>query len=154
MIAETGLRALAAKMRKRRASRVLIFDPFGAILLIRFEVPRDGGDFMFWALPGGEIEAGESEVEAARREIREELGLDLEMVGPVRVDANQFLHQGEMVDNTDYFFRAFCERDAPRLIGVTAEEIRIMKEIRWWTVAELQRMSERIFPVDLAVWLC
>jgi len=140
-------------LRKRRAARVLLFDPAGAILLIRFEIPREGSNFVFWALPGGEIEPGESEIEAARREICEELGLDLAMTGPIRVDANQFLHQGEMVDNTDYFFRATCDRDAPKLIGLTADEIEIMKAIRWWTLAEMEHTPEKLFPVDLAAWV-
>jgi len=30
------------------------------------------------------------------------------------------------------------------------EEIAIMKEIRWWGVAEVEASVERIFPVDLA----
>jgi hypothetical protein len=33
---------------------------------------------------------------------------------------------------------------------VTADEIEIMKEIRWWTTAEIEASAERIFPVDLA----
>ena len=140
-------------MRKRRAARVLLFDPSGAILLIRFEIPREGGDFVFWALPGGEMEPVETEIDAARREIREELGLDLAMEGPIRVDTNQFLHQGEMVDNTDTFFRAACARDAPKLIGFTAAEIRIMKEIRWWTPDELGAAAEQLFPADLPAWV-
>ena len=47
-----------------------------------------------------------------------------------------------------------CSADAPVLRGVTAEEIAIMKEIRWWTAEEIEAAGaagERIFPVDLAV---
>ena len=137
-------------MRKRRTARVMLFDEGGAILLIRFVVPREGGEFVFWALPGGEIEAGETEAEAAVREVKEELGLDLTVVGPVYRDANQFLHQGEMLDNVDFLFRAECRREEARLIGVTAEEIEIMKEIRWWSEAEVEASRERIFPENLA----
>ena len=43
----------------------MLFDETGAILLVRFVVPREDGEFVFWALPGGEIETGETEVEAA-----------------------------------------------------------------------------------------
>jgi hypothetical protein len=35
-------------------------------------------------------------------------------------------------------------------MGVTAEEIGIMKEMRWWTVEEIGDSGERIFPVELA----
>jgi 8-oxo-dGTP diphosphatase len=141
-------------MRKRRAARVLLFEPGGSILLVHFAIPQpDGQDFVFWAAPGGEIESEESELAAAQREIREELGLDLAMEGPIRVDRNSFVHGGVPVDNTDYYFRAACERDAPRLIGLTPEEIRIMKGIRWWTPEALKQTGERIFPVDLKAWV-
>jgi 8-oxo-dGTP diphosphatase len=128
----------------------MLFDEVGAILLVRFVVPRAEGEFVFWALPGGEIEAGESETEAAVREVREELGLELQVVGPFYRDNNQFLHQEEMQDNVDFLFRAECQREEPRLIGFTADEKEIMKEIRWWSVAEIEASGERIFPENLA----
>jgi ADP-ribose pyrophosphatase YjhB (NUDIX family) len=128
----------------------MLFDEGGAILLVRFVVMRPDGEFVFWALPGGEIEAGETEIEAAEREVREELGLKLTVAGPVYCDSNQFWHQGEMQDNVDFIFRAECGREEPRLIGFTADEREIMKEIRWWSGAEIEASEERIFPVNLA----
>jgi 8-oxo-dGTP pyrophosphatase MutT (NUDIX family) len=128
----------------------MLFDEAGDVLLIRFVVPRVDGEFVFWALPGGEIEAGETEAEAAVREVREELGLELAVTGPVYCDRNEFLHQGEMQDNTDFLFRARCRREEPRLIGVTADELEIMKETRWWSEAEIAESRERIFPENLA----
>jgi ADP-ribose pyrophosphatase YjhB (NUDIX family) len=128
----------------------MLFDETGAILLIRFVVPREGGDFVFWALPGGEIEAGENEADAAVREVREELGIEVTVQGPVYRDANMFWHQGEMQDNVDFLFGARCRRAEPRLTGVTPEEIGIMKEMRWWTAEEVEGSRESIFPAELA----
>ncbi len=139
-------------MRKRQASRVLLFNPQGEILLVRFAIPCDGVDFIFWATPGGEIEPGETPTEAMHREIAEELGLSLALDGPLWTDHNCFLHQGQMCDNTDFYFRADCPRQAPVLIGLTADELKIMKEIRWWTMEQLQSTTEQIFPKDLIAW--
>jgi 8-oxo-dGTP diphosphatase len=128
----------------------MLFDESGAILLIRFGVPREYGEFVFWALPGGEIEPGETEADAAVREVKEELGIAVAVEGPVYRDPNMFLHQGEMQDNVDFLFRARCGGAEPRLLGVTVEEIGIMKEMRWWTAEEIETSGERIFPAELA----
>jgi 8-oxo-dGTP diphosphatase len=137
-------------MRVRRTARVLVFDAAGRVLLIRCVVARRDGEFEFWLTPGGEIEAAETPAEAAVRELREELGLEVAVTGPVYTEATQFEHQGEMRDNTDFVFVARCAADAPVLRGVTAEEIAIMREVRWWSVGEIEASAERIFPVDLA----
>jgi 8-oxo-dGTP diphosphatase len=55
-----------------------------------------------------------------------------------------------MQDNQDFLFRARCRRDEPRLAGVTAEEIAMMREMRWWTAEEIEGSRERIFPAELA----
>ena len=107
------------EVRKRRTARVMLLDEGGAVLLIRFVAMRPDGEFVFWALPGGEIEDGETEAEAAARELNEELGLSVAVEGPVYRDVNQFWHQGEMQDNQDFLFRGRCGRDEPRLAGVT-----------------------------------
>ena len=49
--------------------------PDGGIVLVRRKYPPPG-----WALPGGFIEAGESAATAARRELHEETGLDVQLV--------------------------------------------------------------------------
>ncbi len=58
----------------RTAASAVIFDTGGRILLQR---RSDNGR---WGLPGGGVEIGESVVAAAVREVREETGLDVEVV--------------------------------------------------------------------------
>ena len=58
-----------------------------------------------------------------------------------------------MRDNVDYVFVARCGVEEPVLRGVTAEEIAIMQEIRWWGAEEVAAAlagGVNVFPVDLA----
>ena len=139
-------------MKPRRSARVMVFDPAGRVLLIRCVAMRSDGEFRFWLTPGGEIEPGEDPLVAARREVREELGLEMDVRGPVYTERNQFEHLGEMRDNTDFVFVARCAAEEPVMRGVTADELAMMQEIRWWSVEEVEAgmaRGERIFPVDL-----
>lgn len=70
----------AKQARKRVAADVLIRDQQGRILLVDPKYKPD------WDLPGGMAEANEAPAEAARRELREELGLDLQVRDLLCVD--------------------------------------------------------------------
>ena len=66
--------------KKRMGAGALLFDANGRVLVLK------PGYKSHWEIPGGIVEADESPREAARREIREEIGLDiaedrLELVG-------------------------------------------------------------------------
>ena len=119
-------------------------------MLIRFVVQRGSETFVFWATPGGCVEDGETEAETARRELIEELHLDIPLTGPVHTAVDRFEHEGALVANTDVFFVGRCHRGAPRLDALTATERAAMQEIRWWSAEGIERTTETIFPVDLA----
>lgn len=136
--------------RLRRSARVLLFDAHGDLYLIRFVAELERKPFVFWVTPGGEVEPGENDHDAASRELYEELGLRIPLTGPVHQESGgTYVHLGETVRNFDVFFAATCERSAPMLAGVTADEIALMREARWWTLAELGSTQEKVFPVDL-----
>lgn len=62
----------------------LVYDPDGRILLVR---RRDDPGRGLWSVPGGRVEAGESDADALVREMGEETGLTVEpgaLVGRVR----------------------------------------------------------------------
>jgi 8-oxo-dGTP diphosphatase len=59
----------------------IIVDPTGAVLVARRpEHVHQGG---LWEFPGGKVEAGETVEAALRRELREELGIELGVAEPL-----------------------------------------------------------------------
>lgn len=129
----------------RQAARAILRDRLGRVLLIRFVLPH----MTFWATPGGGVEAGETLHEAALRELREELGIDVDLLGPVHTAVGIFEFQGVLIENTDHFFTGHWD-GTPQLKGASLAESASLTDARWWTVEEIDATPEHVFPRDLA----
>jgi 8-oxo-dGTP pyrophosphatase MutT (NUDIX family) len=132
--------------KPRRAARAILRDAQGRVLLIHFVLPN----MTFWATPGGGVETDETLLEAARRELYEELGIAVPLEGPVHIAVGIFEFEGALIENTDHFFAGRWDGE-PRLRGVTDAESAALVAARWWTLAEIEASAEPIFPRDLAV---
>jgi mutator protein MutT len=85
------------------AAAALIFNPQGQILVIR-RAQNPAQDKL--AFPGGFIDAGETAEEAVRREVREEVGLNLDQVDYLCSFPNRYPYQGVTYLVLDFFFIA------------------------------------------------
>jgi 8-oxo-dGTP pyrophosphatase MutT (NUDIX family) len=109
--------------------------------------PRDGGGFDValirthedrWQLPKGWIEDGEPAERAALREVREETGVDAEVIGPL--------------DTIEYWYKSTYDPEPARVHklvhfyllrytgGSTDDHDHEVREARWAEIREAQRM--------------
>jgi 8-oxo-dGTP diphosphatase len=68
----------------------VIFDGASVLLAKRGQEPAKGT----WSLPGGAVELGEKVIDALKREIREEIGIEIEVGGLIRV-LERIIHDEE-----------------------------------------------------------
>jgi 8-oxo-dGTP diphosphatase len=121
----------------------VVFDEAGRLLLVRRGRPPEAGR---WSLPGGRVEAGESDAEAILRELAEETGL-LARVGELLGTVCRPGPAGEVYVISDYRCEASAEAVARARAGDDAAEL------RWATAAELRALPTTTGLVDaLAAW--
>jgi 8-oxo-dGTP diphosphatase len=135
----------------RPAARILLVDGAGRVLLFRF-TPGDRAPF--WCTPGGALDPGESYAAAARRELREEVGIDRDCGPQVAQRTVDFLTI-ERVEVTadERWFRVDVDTCDVDPAGHTVLERSVMKSWRWFRRDDLFRESERIYPDDLVALL-
>lgn len=135
----------------RPAARILLLDAAGRALLFRF-TPADRPPF--WTTPGGAVDPGESYEDAARRELREETGLDLacgEQIARRQVEFITLAGIPVSADERYFLVRAGeCTIDTG---GHTELEQRVMQQWRWFERHEIAGWPEPIFPEDLTEML-
>lgn len=136
-------------MRARRpAARILLVDGRGRVLLFRF-TPADRPPF--WVTPGGALDPGENYPAAARRELREEVGLDRDCGPEIARREVEFLTiEGVEVVADERYFRVDVHACDVVTDGHTDLERRVMLAWRWFAPHELPAWPEPIYPIDLA----
>ena len=136
---------------KRPAARILLVDGEGRVLLFRFD-PGDRPPF--WCTPGGAVDPGESYAEAARRELREETGLELECGPEVAQRHVEFVTiEGVPVTADERYFLVRTDTSEIDTTGHTPLEQRVMQSWRWFARDEIAAHPEMIFPEDLLALL-
>jgi 8-oxo-dGTP pyrophosphatase MutT (NUDIX family) len=139
-------------MNSRPSARLLVLDMGGRVLLFRFvdlTGPMAGREY--WATPGGALEEGETFEQAAIRELQEETGIQTTDVGR-QIARRQFelqLPDGERVTADERYFAVRTRETAISREGWTEVEKGLMTCHRWWSLDDLSRTTETVFPEDL-----
>ncbi|MDQ2878194.1 MAG: NUDIX domain-containing protein [Pseudomonadota bacterium] len=131
----------------RPAARILLLDPAGRLLLFRF----DAGDRApFWCTPGGAVDPGESFAAAARRELREETGFDLDPGADVHRRTVEFITlENVPVIAEERYFLVRAPSVAIDTSRHTDLERRVMRHWHWFERDSIANHHETIYPEDL-----
>jgi len=113
-------------MKKEVACGCIIFDENKNVLLIH----QIAGDY--WGFPKGHVEEGETELQTALREVKEEVGLDVEIIDPKYRYVLNYLIKEENVDKTTILYLARPKQENAKVIIQEAE----VAESKWITTEE------------------
>ncbi len=135
----------------RRAARLVLLDEGNAVLLLSGRDPGLEGAPLFWFLPGGGVDAGETLEDAARREVYEETGARLGDLGPVVWERDvSFPFDGKQFEQHEFFFVVRTVRFPVSPTALTDLELRMTTGARWWPLDELATPKEPVYPSNLA----
>ena len=137
----------------RRGARAILLDESDRLLLLRGH-DADAPHRQWWFTVGGGIDRGESDLDAAVREVREETGLRLgpeDLVGPVLARSAVFDFYARTCRQDEVFFLGRVSSATPlTTAGWTDLERDVVDDLRWWDLAELTASGATVYPRELA----
>jgi 8-oxo-dGTP pyrophosphatase MutT (NUDIX family) len=144
----------------RNTARLIVRDEQGRVAMLRINPLPDAGVPAerlkpFLITPGGRIEEGETAVQAAKRELFEELGIDSEVLGPYWYGEQVLKIRGVDTLFRENFFYVKVNSTEIKLdcSNQTEEERSVLDDCRWWSIKELRETSDEYFPAKLVEYL-
>jgi 8-oxo-dGTP pyrophosphatase MutT (NUDIX family) len=143
---------------ERQAVRAVIVDADERVLLFRTQDPTQPELGVWWELPGGGLDPGESYLEAIVREVAEETGLVItaEQVGPpVWRRSATYLYRGQRRISHEVIVAVRLDERAPGIDGAgrVGFEDEDYFDFGWLPVAEVISSPERFYPGRLPEFL-
>lgn len=115
-------------MKKETSCGCVIFDKAThSKVLIVYEKGRN-----FWGFPKGHIEEGETEIQTALREVKEEVGIDVKILDEKYRYETNYIIEDKQIDKTSIFFIAETLDDNYDTTNQEAE----IEDSKWVSVEE------------------
>ena len=106
---------------KRVSSRAVIIDNNKLLCFFRRKIDESGNKIEYYAIPGGGIEDGETPKETVIRELKEELNIDISLIG--------YLGVIEKEKTIEHYYAAKIINGTPKLGG---EELEHLSEFNYY----------------------
>lgn len=145
-------------VRERYAVRLVVVDAAERVLLFHARDVTEPEFGMWWELPGGGLEPGETYVEAAVRELREETGLRVapQDLGPplwTRTGTFRYRHRRNLQHEVVLAVRLPSRGgpiDTAEQLGTEREDY---PDHRWWPVSDVVASEDHFYPGRLPQFL-
>lgn len=144
-------------MKNHESVRIILINQDQELLLMCGDDPKitnkDGSYFgRFWFLVGGHIEHGESVMDTAIRELKEETGLNKDEVtfGPeVWHGEFEMVYEGKLTKMKQQFVVANTNNRSVTLEYLTPSEQKIIEKVDWFSLNDICNSKEVIYPATL-----
>ncbi|OGH42465.1 MAG: hypothetical protein A3H79_04375 [Candidatus Levybacteria bacterium RIFCSPLOWO2_02_FULL_36_8b] len=117
-------------MNKTKAAGCVLQNNKGKILLLHRNTPKR----VQWETPGGKIEEGEDPTKTAEREVKEELGIVVEIIS--KLGEHEFLEDGFSIDYV--WYKAVVKSGTPKIMEAKFDTL------NYFSWEELKKMESQL----------